>query len=65
MSELIVFILLFLGIANSPDQVTDSMVMENQSAIQQTMDDPSFKNYYESVTAPSTSIGSVDTFEGD
>lgn len=62
MNDLIVAALMFLGFASGPAQVTDNMVTEHKIEVEQTLDDPTFMEYYE-VVKPT--IGNVDTWEGD
>jgi hypothetical protein len=44
----IVAILVYLGIATSPAEVSDRMVIENSNTILDTIDDNNFINYYKS-----------------
>ena len=70
----IVAILMYLGIATSPVEVNDDMVRDFSDDILETVDDPSFINYYESqygshyeVESHRTSAEVViwDVYEGD
>lgn len=44
----IVAVLIYLGIAASPSEVTPEMISRNQSTIEITQSDPNFKNYWNS-----------------
>lgn len=57
--------MIFLGLISSPDQASDELFTEYQDVIEQTMNDPAFQDYYDTRKAPESTIGNVDTWEGD
>jgi hypothetical protein len=70
----IVAILMYLGIATSPVEVNDDMVRDHSETILDTVDDPSFINYFESQYGTNYEVNTQrasaevviwDVYEGD
>lgn len=47
MSEIIIAILVYMGAATSPSQITPELVEENRIAIDQIKNDPEFIHFYQ------------------
>lgn len=64
MMDLIIAILLYIGAVSSSTEVNETVINENQSAIEYYQNDPDFQEYYQS-EYNSENVVILDASEGD